>query len=375
MAAHILIMKLFCLLLLLIFINIRDIGGSGIRIPLSIYEPEGHEHDRIFHGTISIGTPPQKFNVLFTTQYSINIVLSINHCNRSADCDCQNHATYNHTTYNHKNSKTFQCEYDFDTKILEDYEGTLVTDTFTIDNIQIQNVSFYAAACNMLIKHQPYDGIVGLTYDGLLKHCKTLGLKNKFSLYTNYPWDNSTSELILCGEDKTKFRGNMHYTKTYPQNAGWMIRTQGLFLHRNGESVRTMEFLGERFLVQPDHPYITGPSEDMKKIHKALHTTTSQNGNLQQVDCKTVHTLPDITFRIDDKDFTLTGNDYIQQLTQNDQQVCVVRLISFDATTYWIMGNVFTRKFYTVIDAENERVGFAEGIHGNRPAQIMIFFS
>ncbi|XP_065204541.1 lysosomal aspartic protease-like [Planococcus citri] len=353
-------MKLLCVLLLFVFINIRHIGGNGIRIPLSIKEPQDYISNQMFYGTISIGTPPQKLNVTFDTTLDRTIVLS-NWCESTADCQ-------NRTIYNHKNSKTSRCV---------SYYCTRLADTFSMGDIQIQNVSFTHMSPSLRPLHDRlYAGAVGLhshDRDYFLEHCKKLGLEKKFSFYTNYPWDHSTSELMLCGEDKTKFRGNLQYvamiTDTIIPLGGWLIKTQSVFLHHNDKSVRTMEFLDRVFIIEPDSPYISVPRKDIDKIHEALHITTSKNGNLEEVDCKTVYTLPSITFRIADTDFTLEGNDYIQQLTQNDQQVCIVRLIpqAYYHSDYWTMGNVFTRKFYTVIDAEKGRIGFAESIHGNRP--------
>ncbi|XP_065209256.1 uncharacterized protein LOC135837795 isoform X2 [Planococcus citri] len=197
---------LFCLLLLLTFMNIRHIRGNGIRVPLSIYEHEvnGYDEDVDYYGSISIGTPPQKINVLFSLRHDHIQVLS-SYCNSSVCRD------QNHSTYNHKISKTFRSEDDFDSKIWKDF--VRVNDTITIGGIQIHNASFSVyAKLKEECDSKPCDGIVGLgQYSHLFEHCKQIGLKKKFSFYTNYPWDNNTSELMLCGEDKTKFRGNLQY--------------------------------------------------------------------------------------------------------------------------------------------------------------------
>ncbi|XP_065209275.1 cathepsin D-like [Planococcus citri] len=367
-------MKSFCLLLLTLFISIHHIRGDGSRIPLSIYENENEDDDNSveFFGTISIGTPPQKVNVSFEISYYYGAthVLS-NYCNTSL-CRAQRPSAYNH-----KSSKTSRYENDFDRKFLEQPSGVFVTDNITIGNIQLQNESFLVATHslynNFFYHGRPFDGRVGLNNNtfGLenhyIEHCKNLGLKKKFSLYTNYPWNNDTSELMLCGEDNTKFRGNLQYVTlifgviTIP----WHVAIQSVSLHQKDKSFPIVEFLGRYFTLDPSLPYIQGPEQDIEKIYKALKATASENKKLKQVDCKTIHSLPNITFGTADNNFILTGNDYIRQLTENDQRICIVRLIPHRdiSNSLWTIGNVFNRKFYTVFDVEMKRIGFAESIH------------
>ncbi|XP_065209270.1 uncharacterized protein LOC135837804 [Planococcus citri] len=357
-------MKSFCLLspILFIIISIHQIAGNGIRVPLSKYVTGHRVHDQELYGTISIGTPPQKIKVLFDWELGVNHVLS-SYCNDSV-CRAQNHSTYEHRI-----SETFRStKYDFDELIVVQTLGAEVTDTITINNIQIPDVPFYVTKSSDLFKSKPYDGIVGLGYHSqILDYCKKIGFQRKVSLYIQ---DNNTSELMLCGEDETKFRGNLKYfTADYQlfSDSGWNINAtmQSVFLRHAEEYASTMEFPSTLFILNPSSSYITGPEKYMEKIYKALNTTISKISNLtKEVDCKNIHTLPNITFRVGNNNFTLTGNDYIKQVTQNDQQVCILRLKSHKyETSNWVLGNVFNRKFYTVFDAETNTIGFAESIH------------
>ncbi|XP_065209271.1 chymosin-like [Planococcus citri] len=352
-------MKSFCLLppILLVFIvSIHQIAGNGIRVPLSKYEPGDEVNGQGFYGTISIGTPPQKINVLFDWKTNGIWMLS-SYCNDSV-CRAQNHSTYNH-----KISTTFRGEDDFDTKIWQ-HPGE-ATDTITIGNIQTQNVSFFVTTSSEEFNSTPYDGFVGLgrESDFIHRHCEKLGFKRKFSLYIQ---DNSTSELMLCGEDKTKFQGNLKYITTDGQQfSRWNVAIQSILLHRGDKYVLEMQFDdARRFALDPTSSYITGPNDVIAKIYNELNTRTSKiRDDLKEVDCKHIHTLPNITFRAADNNFTLTGNDYIKQVTHNDERVCIVQFVSHEYSELWIIGNVFNRKFYTVFDVEMQRIGFAERIH------------
>jgi saccharopepsin len=56
-------------------------------------------------------------------------------------------------------------------------------------------------------------------------------------------------------------------------------------------------------------------------------------------------------------DYDLEGKDYILSL---DEKSCVSGFMGLDiGMDIWIVGDVFLRKYYTVYDVGNDRVGFA----------------
>ena len=78
------------------------------------------------------------------------------------------------------------------------------------------------------------------------------------------------------------------------------------------------------------------------------------------IDCNAVSTLPDLDVVMGGNTYTLSGSDYVIEAGPG---VCLFGFTGIDIPAprgpLWIMGDVFIRKYYSVFDLGNERVGFA----------------
>ncbi|XP_065205529.1 uncharacterized protein LOC135835271 [Planococcus citri] len=353
----------------------QGIGNPKIHLTQSNNSP--------YYGSISIGSPPQEFRVVFDTVSTKLWIPSIV-CNTSTA-----NSNMFHNYYNHGISKT----YDGSSKnVIENDDksgwetGYTSTDTVNVADLTFKNQQFIEATqVTQDFRDKPFDGLFGLKppidseiYEHSILHrlCNATTPQGngdvKFSFYfKKVTEDTNEGELTLCGEDNTKYRGEIKYVKaiSFQLIKDWMIHIQKASLNsRDGNNTALNPSVKQAAFVDTGNPFILGPKECIDEIYNAIKASSPGiNVERKQVDCGTIDKLPEVTFKIGDQDYTLTGNDYIIKSKENNEVVCTVgfgespRSLG-EKNVLWYLGNVFQRKFYTVFDVKEGRIGFAESI-------------
>lgn len=115
------------------------------------------------------------------------------------------------------------------------------------------------------------------------------------------------------------------------------------------------------FLQNSGTSSLTGPTDAVKRIAKAIGAKPLIEGEYI-VDCM-APSLTDITIVLNGYIFTLAPNDYLIP----DGDMCILGIMGLDVPApigpLWILGDIFMRKYYTVFDFDNSRVGFALAAH------------
>eukprot|EP00058_Branchiostoma_floridae_P028236 XP_002613727.1 hypothetical protein BRAFLDRAFT_114822 [Branchiostoma floridae] len=316
-----------------------------------------------YYGVISLGTPPQDFNVIFDTGSSNLWVPSVK---------CEGAACANHQRYNHSKS----CTYKADGRPLKitygsgSLSGFLSQDVVMIGSIVIKNQTFGEATNEpgSAFATGKFDGILGLAYPQIaVDHIRPvfdmimdqkLVDKNVFSFYLDRdPSRAPGGELLLGGTDPTYYTGNFTYIPVSYQGY-WQLNMDGV--HVGDQKLCAG---GCQAIVDTGTSLIAGPSEEIHKLQAAIGSQQISPGQYL-VDCGRLDDLPVVSFQFGDKLFNLTGQEYtVKEQASPTTQVCLVGFMPMDIPNprgpLWILGDVFIGQYYTEFDRGNNRVGFA----------------
>jgi len=326
--------------------------------------------DSQYFGEISIGTPPQKFTVVFDTGSS-NLWVPSKHC-KITNIACLMHNKYNDKASSTfvKNGTTFAIQYGSGS-----LSGYLSQDTVSVAGLAVKNLLFAEAIKEPGITFimAKFDGILGLGYpriavDGVTPWFNAL-VEQKivdepvFSFYLTREI-GTDGELFIGGVNKDRFKGEIQYFPVTRQ-AYWQIEMDAINIEDKLSSNIKVGVCkgGCAAIVDSGTSLIAGPKADIAEINKAIGALPFINGEYL-IDCKKLAEMPNVDFILGGKSFTLKPEQYTLIMSQDNKKQCISAFMGLDipppAGPLWILGDAFMGWYYTVFDFGNNRVGFAE---------------
>ncbi|XP_024430247.1 pregnancy-associated glycoprotein-like [Desmodus rotundus] len=322
------------------------------------YESMRNYLDLYYVGTISIGTPPQEFKVIFDTGSADLWVPSIY---------CFSRACVRHTVFNPKRSSTFQrtnqsFALHYGTGSMT---GFLGYDTVKIGSLVDQSQAFGLSRTEVskILEYGAFDGILGLSYPNMalpgttpvFDNLWTQGVISQkvFAFYLSSK-EKKGSVVMFGGVNSSYYEGELKWVPVSKQGF-WQITVDSISM--DGRVIACEG--GCEAIVDTGTSLLTGPNYDIFDILKTINAQMTSTGEYV-VNCDAINTLPDIIFTINGFRYPVPARAYIRKGLFD---TCYS---NFDDTlshsTLWILGDVFLRLYFTVFDRENDRIGLAPAV-------------
>lgn len=339
--------------------NLQYVGPSGAKYSGSDDPVPIHDYSNAqYYGPISVGTPPQNFNVIFDTGSS-NLWVPSKTCT-----NCGSHPTYDSSKSSSyvNNGTFFGIRYGSGP-----VSGFVSEDVATVGDLAVKYQLFAeinnTQGLGLAYKLGKFDGILGLAWPSISVNQMPTVFENMADqklfpepVFGFYLPSSSTTEgeMVIGGIDSTKFTGSLQYVPLAAENY-WTVSLDSFTI--SGASVSTTT----KAILDTGTSLLAGPTADVAKIAATVGAKPFfLNKKEYTIDCKNIPTLPELVFTMGGANYTLTGADYV---INSGGGICLFAMTGIDipapAGPLWILGDVFIRKYYTVFDWGQKRLGFA----------------
>lgn len=317
-------------------------------------------------GNISIGTPPQHFEVLFDTGSSNTWVFS---------STCDSFACVRHRRFDGSASSTFRPNR---TDLTVRYGSGQIRAMYASDNVLIGGkvvtgqtfAEVFETEGNAFVV-SAMDGIVGLAlpsmsvarvpqiFDSMWTQ-RLLSVKC-FATYLSRRVDGRGSALFLGtdGSDaiaRDKYVGSLAWVPVVSP-LYWETRVVSVYLGDRKLTNLCTETTPCAAAVDTGTSLITAPRVDVEVLRRHLRVNPR---------CDDVASLPDLTLTLHPNvNVTLRPRDYVMSARRR----CFAAISAMDVPPprgpLWVLGDVFLRAHFVVFDREGPRLGFAPSRHAD----------
>jgi hypothetical protein len=316
-----------------------------------------------YYGEVSVGTPAQSFEVIYDTGSSDLWIPSAS-CDKS--CASKSKYTASKSSTYVANGTVFDIEYGSGP-----VSGYQSKDTVALGGLTLLNQEFAevtdASGLGAAFAAGKFDGILGLGWPILsVNHVQPAFFSlieqgqlesGEFAFFLGNA-DAEAGELVIGGTDPNHYTGSFNYVPLKAQTY-WEITLDAF-------NVGTTNYVptgGQNAIVDSGTSLLTGPSTVVAALAKQIGAKELGTTGEYLLNCKAKN-LPDLDFVLNGITYTLAPADY---LIPDGNTLCIFGFMGLDVPApsgpLWILGDIFMRKYYTVFDATNSRVGFALAKH------------
>ncbi|KAK1335412.1 hypothetical protein QTO34_003198 [Cnephaeus nilssonii] len=304
-------------------------------------------------GTISIGTPPQEFRVIFDTGSADLWVPSIY---------CSSPACVTHKAFNPQGSSTYKST---DRPIRLLYASASMTGLLGYDDVRVGDLVCKSQAFGLSktessksLEYAAFDGILGLSYPALALTGTTpvfdsmwnqgLISENLFAFYLSSN-EKKGSVVMFGGVDPSYYRGELQWVPVSAKGY-WQVTVDSISMDS-----KVVACPGScQAIMDTGTSLVIGPTNSILNILRSISARTTSTG-------EAIHSLPDIVFTINGVAYPVPASAYIRR---EQTGICYPNLDTDTSasSSLWILGDVFLRLYFTVFDRANNRIGLAPAI-------------
>lgn len=308
-----------------------------------------------YFGEISLGNPPQRFEVLFDTgSHQLWVPSSMCRSNKRG-----NYFKNLQSTSYRPDGRVFETKY-----VIGSSKGFWGQDDLTVGDMKVVGQPFGEAIEISDSEWDEYDGVFGLGPGGnrtspfanMIK--QNLLAEPLFSVYLKRDYTESFGgEIIFGGVDPTLFTGPVTFTNIM-HSWRWRIEIDSIKIDGVAKNETRGCWAGCYALVDTGSSHIVGPMDEIERLNERLGFVKQTNGELVLPKCD-LSKMPDLVFNIEGKPFPLKPENYIVKHSLKPFEVtCYSALLGLPRSD-WILGDAFISQYYTIFDWGNQRIGFA----------------
>lgn len=282
--------------------------------------------------------------------------LQCSNCGSHPEYDSSSSSTYQ------KNGTVFKIQYGSGP-----VSGFLSADSVSIGDLTVAKQTFAeitdVSGLGQAYSAGKFDGILGLGFQSIsvddvppvFSQLVAEGtVKDPVFAFYLSDKDGQPGEITFGGIDDSHYTGNINYHKLSSATY-WEFKLDSYT--SGGSSVTSTT----NAIADTGTSLLTLPSADVKAFAQKIGAQPFfLNPNEYTIDCSKVSSLPDLEITIDGTKYTLSGNDYVINVENVE---CLLGITGIDVPAprgpLVILGDVFMRKYYTVFDYGQQRVGFA----------------
>lgn len=346
-------------------------------------------HALQYYGEVQVGTPPQKFVVIFDTGSGHLMVPSVK-CDSPA---CEKHkrfmanasSTYMGIGWADDPLKAVTDDNERDTTVVNFAMGDAVGQ-YARDTVCLGSAKAFCATADFVETTEEsdnpflpaeWDGILGLGQGvsdapefnvfGVLASNATPRMHQPiFSVYLGRRIEDG-AEITFGGVREERMTTPLTWVPVSVEGY-WQFQFSDILV--DGKPLNICKKYGDRQcqgVVDTGSSLFMGPQQDLVPLLSALKfpKDTQQNCSESQV-------FPKLSFVIANKTFEMQPDDYMDRSTDGHaagMQTCWAHMMPVGDTgrgAIFVMGMPFLRAFYTAFDVQKKRIGFAVAQHGSR---------